>query len=274
MDIIEKLMSDDGSIVCHYTSRETVIEHILPSKQIRFSPLSNTNDPKESKERLMSVTGSIENLDESKPDFGPIINKLKKMALDYSKVLCLTKSADKNPHNLNTKRAFGRPRMWSQYANNHEGIALVFDKDKLGDEINSTYKDNSKFLLSGDVEYNDYLKSLSLSASIFNYDKAKRVGLENALLEHFRNYKNALYFRKDSDWSGEDEWRYIIHKWETGYEFIDISSSLEAIILGVDFPKFYLPTVKHLSKDFETKILNLHWDSTNEDFFLRKVQST
>ena len=35
--------------VCHYTSKETAMEHILESKKIRLGRLGLTNDPRESK---------------------------------------------------------------------------------------------------------------------------------------------------------------------------------------------------------------------------------
>jgi len=35
--------------VCHYTSKETAMEHILESKKIRLGRLGFTNDPRESK---------------------------------------------------------------------------------------------------------------------------------------------------------------------------------------------------------------------------------
>jgi hypothetical protein len=91
------------------------------------------------------------------------------------------------------------------------------------------------------------------------------------LIAHLNNYKDAFFFRKDSDWKDESEWRYIIHKWDKGYEFVNIEKSLFAVILGVNFPQVYRPTIKKLCSELEVQLLHLFWDSSDEDFFLRKI---
>jgi hypothetical protein len=111
MDIIDFLKNDENkSILCHYTSRVSALEYILPSRKIRFSPIRETNDPREYKERVLSITGTIDVEEDIKKNFSNAQNLLQQMVLDYSKVLCLTQNAENNQFNLNTKRAFGRPQ--------------------------------------------------------------------------------------------------------------------------------------------------------------------
>ena len=69
MDIIDFLKNDENkSILCHYTSRVSALEYILPSRKIRFSPIRETNDPMEYKKRVLSITGTID-VEEDKKEF-------------------------------------------------------------------------------------------------------------------------------------------------------------------------------------------------------------
>lgn len=49
LDFFDLLDDSIPTEVCHYTSREIAVEHILESKRIRLGRLGLTNDPRESK---------------------------------------------------------------------------------------------------------------------------------------------------------------------------------------------------------------------------------
>ena len=264
------ISEENGTTLCHYTTRKAALEHILPSKKIRLSPLRETNDPREYKEKILSISGTLDDEESIKEEFFVAHDKLQEMILDYSKALCLTQNANENPHNLNTKRAFGRPRMWSQYGGNHKGIGLMFNKERLTRSIHEKFEKEAEEIFSSPMNYNDGLKSVSLSSKNFTFDPVKKVGLNEALINHLSKYRDAFFFRKDSDWKAESEWRYIIHKWTSGYEYVNIEKSLIGIVLGIDFPEVYLPSIKKLANELEIDLHHLFWDSTAEDFYLRK----
>lgn len=48
---------DTDQYVYHYTRRETAFQHILPSRTIRLGPLSQTNDPRETKSWTFGLSG-------------------------------------------------------------------------------------------------------------------------------------------------------------------------------------------------------------------------
>lgn len=251
--------------ICHYTSRDIAINHILKSGKIRFSPLRSTNDPKEYKMKVLYVSGNY---------IDGIGKKFQLMVREYSKILCLTRSTEKNTLDLNTNRAFGKPRMWSQYGENHRGVCLVFDIEKLEQSIYSSFQNESKKIFASPVLYDDEFKIESVKANQFNPDGVDENNLESALIDHLENHKDAFFFHKDSDWKSENEFRFVIHKWTKGFEYLDIESSLASVILGIDFPNNFLAEMKNLCENLDVELFQLSWNSETEDFKLNIVNKS
>ena len=259
-------MKNSAKLIAHYTSFRVACEHLLPERRIRFSPLANMNDPRENRERMVGVGWSGDDtpaLDERTA----ASDKLKTAYRDYSKVFCGTLDGE-NPNNLNTKRCFGRPRMWAQYADNHRGICLLFNRDKLDLEIQAAVQGDA-CLYSGEVVYDDYLKHVSAAACDLDFDQVREVGQEAALRKQVDTYHRALFLRKDSDWIGESEYRWVIHRWERGHEFVPFDESLESIVMGVDCPEVYIPTI--MEQAHGRPVFRLEWDSEMEDFYTREL---
>src|SRR5262245_20057369 len=126
--------------LCHYTAREKALEKILESKKIRLGQFAFTNDPRESKEWIApTATWSNETIFEH-VDYQYEVNRIRK---EEWLVLCM--ACHNNP-NLNfygniteeydhIKYGFSHSRMWSQYADNYQGVCFVFDGRKLDKEI-------------------------------------------------------------------------------------------------------------------------------------------
>ena len=224
------------------------------------------NDPRENKERVINVDSGgpliIPERIESETKY-----RFRKHHLDYSKLFCTTVDADKNPFGLNTKRCFGRPRMWAQYGDNHQGVCLVFDRKDLEDKILASL--DGGVLWSDEVIYDDGLKEVSAQAADVEYDLEANRRVEAVVREQIEQFKHALFFRKDSDWSGESEWRYVIRRELEGYERIPFGNSLRAIVIGVDCYQSYMPTLRSLAEGIP--LIQLEWDTEKEDFYCRET---
>ena len=259
-------MKDSAQLVAHYTSFRVACEHILPTGQIRFGPLSSMNDPRENKERLIGVGWSGEELI-STTARSVAVDALRQAYLEHSKVFCGTLDG-KNDLHLTTKLCYGRPRMWAQYGDNHRGVCLLFDRSQLTKAIRSSLPEGA-FMYEGPVEYDDHLKHVSASVNDFDYDFVSELGLEAAIKRQVDTYHRALYLRKDSDWIGESEYRWVIYRQQKGPEFVCIKEALEAVILGVDFPAVYEPAIAQLLGRAQS--LHLEWDADKEDFYIREL---
>ncbi len=259
-------LKDSSNFVGHYTSMKVACEFILKDRQIRFSSLRSTNDPRENKERMIGVgwTGH------HKPPAQERVSAseaLKRAYLDFSKVFCGTVDAE-NPRGLNTKKCFGRPRMWAQYGDNHGGVCLVFDRAALDVEIRASVSTEAS-IYSDLVVYDDSLKSVSAVLNDLDYDRIREIDLEPALKEQVEKFHLGLFFRKDSDWISESEHRWVIHRWTDGYEYFGFGDSLRAIVLGVDCPCVYVPAIKVLA--LGAPVMQLEWDAEKEDYYYREL---
>ena len=128
----------------HYTSFDTMIK-ILFSDSLLFSPISKTNDPSESKTKLLFVP-------ERNIDQDLFVEQTTKIVEYFNRstpiiqLLCMSSDISVNKEQVKqyteligtrfklydySGRGFSRPRMWAQYADNGTGACLIFNKEKL-----------------------------------------------------------------------------------------------------------------------------------------------
>lgn len=123
---------DAHKYLYHYTSREVLLEYILPSEKIKMSQFGLTNDPRESKKWSFTIVfpGIVYPLNSN--EVNSIIDKANLLVKEYCKVICFTRD-DPNIEKLHHGhkiygRGYAHPRMWAQYAKRHTGVCIVFDK--------------------------------------------------------------------------------------------------------------------------------------------------
>ena len=201
------------------------IEHILPTLQLKLNVLKNTNDPRE---KELSLNHTIQNI-EFAGQYIDLHHKIyTKLDSDF-KVCCF--SAD---YIMDSTKYSGSnlPRMWATYGDNHKGICLViskkeFEKENNIDNKNSTlrtvsYKPNLSNIFNGEAERDN-----------FNHDLAAE-GIIEANREK-------IFYTKHHDWITECEVRLVT---KSSSNYCSIKESLHKVILGMDFPKEYLPAIE------------------------------
>ena len=248
-ELSDFLNSDDA--IFHYTKKETAMEYILNDKKLKFGFFHSTNDPHEYKGRLTSAVG-----------WGEINESL------YLELMNLIDNTIQNTAFLSfggnsNNKGYEKPRMWSQYGQNHSGICLVFSKESLVKTIKNELSQDY-LVYHENVNYKE-IDSESLSIEDNNLTK------NEIILNHIKqNYKN-IFFQKHLDYKDENEFRIILVQENENNLYkdilIDISNSLKFIILGDRFPKVYLPTIKELSSKLNIDCKKLHWEH-NQYFLL------
>lgn len=92
-------------------------------------------------------------------------------------------------------------------------------------------------------------------------DAAKVIGREDDVVAyHLATHYGRLLFLKSKDWEGEREYRHVY--WgrpETPDLDVPITESLRGIILGVEFPQVYLPTLQAIRPP-EAVIYQMRWN--------------
>lgn len=250
----------------HYTKLETALEYILPNMSLRMSPMINVNDPKESKAKNVMLSYNTNNHKNVSNDLSETKKIVNSILLNQSRMLCFSMNnktsykkveQDSDETGLLYQMGFFKPRMWAQYAENHRGICLGFNKKALTKSINEidslkTYRSN--------VTYTDSTKGLH-KCTHFDYNyKTIEEFKDYFIEEHIVNHRDLLYFTKSKDWKDENEYRYlsIVEKGEKDI-FIDISEALTSVYLGVNFPEVYISSLKELlSSDTDIYKLDIH----------------
>ncbi|MEN6567177.1 MAG: DUF2971 domain-containing protein [Veillonellales bacterium] len=251
--------TDDIKYLYHYTKLETALEKIIPSKKLRLSNFTDTNDPRESKTWYFEMDNGINIPSMYDNKKGMWWQHLTKCLKHPCRILSF--SLDSPPiESIDLYQGDHRPRMWAQYADNHRGICFVFNREKLINTAKTIFADKGK-LFYGKVDYdirNDALRPDELTINPEYFIKQEYEKLIDIMLSdnHYRSY----LFRKHIDWKSENEYRIIFrgNNPET-YEYLPIEGSLVKITLGVDFPKVYIPLIESFCKKMKIAYDKVVW---------------
>jgi hypothetical protein len=227
-DTWRTLLTDDfetDKYLYHYTTVTKLIK-ILSSQELRFSSLNQTNDTTESKTKIRFLEDDEkENIDNEQ---ARIINQYITQRNKNVCLLCFSKDVKLKPTEKErikqlyadpdrdiffdvTGRGFALPRMWAQYAGNHEGACLVIDKKELEKRI----KNDVANFQQGSVQYkgafSPYFIGKKDADSIFTKIKNEANGqmVLVKLMETNSAFIRHNYFTKQKDWESEREYRYI-----------------------------------------------------------------
>lgn len=246
--------------VYHYTSMKTALEFILPSGEIRFSPFNIVNDPRESKSWRFSVYSNNDN-DLCINDFREINIKSTEYLKIKSKVLCLVRDEPKNLDKIDSlyRRGFSKPRMWAQYSDDHSGVCIVLDKERLKSIITSTFRNKGK-LYFGNIEYENFFSQIGeIKAFQLNYQDIIKNSLENVIDNMIVNYHKNYFFTKCEDWSTENEWRAVAICNENGYEYVPIKEAICGLVLGVNYSPVYESCILPFGKKYSVPVARIDW---------------
>lgn len=247
LDKVIDLCKEPGKYIYHYTSMETAINYIIASNKIRLSSLENTNDPEEV-ERLKSIAlnGSKGHGKEDMEMLMYSKHILSKFFLSASfsldkpyAVPCNTKNYfDIQDH---VTRGYLFPRMWALYGDNHKGICLCFNRQKLEEIAKKQFGSDNIFFkkveyIGGDL--NSFYKSRYHNMDNVPLIFSPTIDFLPDMVNHIIEHKDFFFFSKQSDWIEECEYRFIYTKRECTplFEYLDFGDSLEALILGHRFP--------------------------------------
>jgi hypothetical protein len=241
----------------HFTTLSTALEYILKDKVIRLSPLKYVNDPKETTWSFM-YDESVNKIEEKE-----WINIFETFRT-HSKVFCAcsdinrTREEQSQDMMLYRGRGFNHARMWAQYADNHQGVCIVLDKQKL---INNCKKSFDGLEIYYDtVQYSDELFAAEndnpyyIDSELLK-TKGHIITAHELIKKHWKHY----YFRKLRDWRDEEEFRIVIVDNSVDYIYIDIKNALKGIIVGYQFNDVYLPSLRTIVDDINVRLGRMVW---------------
>jgi hypothetical protein len=240
-------LEDPNQYLYHYTTRQAALGSILPAASIRLGLVRYMNDPRESKAWRFTLEGEA---GPATRDLLAVSQRATALAKSTAKVLALTRDAPSGAGEGFGQygRGFAHSAMWAHYGGGHSGVCLVFEKARMGEEIDRALRPKGN-LYAGNVEYDD-ARSDEIDAFTLRAEEIEHSGLETVVEEHIQLWHPVLFFRKSREWENEREYRWLLRSPEPVPVVVSIRDSLCGIVLGHDFPVGDHDAVDYLAKSY------------------------
>lgn len=256
-------MFELGKNVYHYTKGETAVDYILPSLELRMGSFQFVNDPREAKSWPFRFYSRLSKLNEHFPH--DYFEEVSKYITQRSLVLCCSMDdplVTEDSEDRSLRSGFGHPRMWAQYADNHRGVCLVLDQQRLHENIVSCLSLDS--LYYGPVEYLSTTHGPVSDPGVGPYDityweDIYDYGLANVIDSHIRRFNKELFFTKHLEWRDEWEYRWVYRSDSSDPAFIPIVDCLNAVLLGSDCPKDISERIIAICRTHSIPVYRAHW---------------
>lgn len=248
--------SDTSQYVYHYTTVDSLIKYILPQKRLRFSRLDSTNDPEEKRWHIVSGVNDTDMNDAEYIEFFKSAAYVSTLIALNARVLCFSQDGKVTDIERLSRpycdKGFARPRMWAQYGQNHTGVCLVFNRQKVINSFNTTFSTETHF--SNSISYAPFIELISENPEAQRLDASDASKtIEQIVSEKVDKYHDMYFFSKHGDWKEEHEFRLMVKPKENRDVFLDIDGLLECIILGARFDSCLKQPIEILSNCFGVK---------------------
>lgn len=208
---MDPFMTYSGKHVFHFTRFDSALR-ILATKSLKFGRLENMNDIAEVKRDIYGMIPA------------DTINK------ELSKYQSISLTLDKPSH-----RGFYIDPLWGHYAQEGNGVCLVFDIDKLSQKVIEQF---GKGATIAKIRY-----SSKHSNAVFTKGDSQR-----EMEKYIKHNLKSVFFTKSLDWKYEQELRILIKVDDAHDKYLYWDDALITVILC-------LPKVVKYTESYEFKIL-------------------
>jgi hypothetical protein len=203
------------------------------------------------------------------------LHRLARGTLWTTKLLSFTREAPHEHASAAHARGYARPRMWEQYAENHLGVCLVFEREPLTDQL-MTVLPAFGDTRAGDVRYSDRPLRGSENARVLHAVKLRELGdgdIERGLHSHIGRYAEELFFRKLEDWSTEAELRFVLLDQDKVDVHVPYGDTLRAVIVGERFPRWQLDGAAKVCEAHHLEFRQMQWGPSPPGVFDPMVET-
>lgn len=209
----------------HYTGIEK-LKAILESRSLRLSSYSATNDPRESRAWYFPIAMDVGEEHPSDVRSDEVWDGFDELVRKRAKVACF--GQDRLPVEGVYDRGFARARMWDQYAEKHAGACLLVSRPGFIDAAERALTGSR--LRHGPVRYTDDVHD-SLGLLTLKQSELRALPLNELADQFSQRHYDALFFRKNTDWASEGEYRFVAMT-DSSFESVQVDGLVRAIILG------------------------------------------
>ncbi len=254
---------DPGKYFFHYTTRDNAFGGILAEGELRLSTYGKMRDPLEAQPWRFTFGGygprpeDDEALATEVAEYQDFERKVNEGVRDHSHLLSLT--IDAEPSDAGEQepfcRGWARARMWEQYAENHKGVCLIFDRGSLVTAMSRSVP--GLVVYRGAVAYD----GRGLMKPTVDRNVLKERGYARYAAEYIDDNNRSLFFTKTRDWATEHEYRFVVIGEGDSPISINYGDSLEAVIAGERLPEWEQPAVVAACKEAGARALRVRWES-------------
>jgi hypothetical protein len=258
-------LDDLADTLCHYTTADAAFGHIVPSGELRMSPYARMRDPLENRELPFGGGASGDETEAHVTLMDRIVTAIRNVR-DATRLLSFTVDAREGytDSDLPFMRAWARARMWEQYASNHAGICIAFDRERALGHIKANLHEMG-VVSSGEVVYTARgFRGTSASTLMLDQFSEDRIAADVA--SFVVRHDHDLFFTKTLDWQSEHEFRVTLmtNVEREEAEFVHVpfgdAASVRAVILGEQFPEWQFPAAKWACERVGVPLLTLRWE--------------
>ena len=263
-------LDDPGAWLCHYTRAATAFTHILPTGLLQMNPYSRMRDPFENRRpRFRSAAGSGADDNKVWKRLSAIQDEVGR-SRDEWRLLSLSEGAPRDDDD-SIVQAFrcpwSRARMWEQYADDHAGACLVFDRPALVEALHhnlgakGTYRD-------GSVEYTPAGFAASQAGTI-RLDQFHEASLADDVALHVEHNYRDFFFLKTQDWASEYEYRFVfraddlvqaLSDFLPSEHLVSYGGALRYVVVGEKFPDWQIPGAREVAKHAGVELRRMAWE--------------
>jgi hypothetical protein len=176
-----------------------------------------------------------------------------------SKVVCFSEDDTTVPAPSDLDRGWAHPRMWAQYAGNHTGACLIFDKDALTTRMGVALGPYGA-LYHGSVNYTNDAPPAP-SPFYVDYRMIAATNVATAVSAHLASHAGWLFLTKLRDWADEREYRFVIHSTNEASVLVPFGAELVGVCVGWKFHEVYTPALTGLCAKLAVPALKADWEN-------------
>jgi hypothetical protein len=246
---------DPDRYLYRYTSLEQAAAVAL-RKSLLLAPLWAMNDVNESEPQLINPVTSTDDPSDpvrSVPEavWRPVQDELDRRRLN-TRIVAFTRDsfagADTTAKRADA-RGFARQTMWAHYADDCQGVCLVYDRQKLIDAAEAKW---NHAVACRDVTYTEAGFSSAIARrGIVSFDTPPNID------DHYRRMVIPNLFEKNGDWAVEREFRVLIPDDANLDASLNVDGKVVGIVLGPRFKEFALPTALAIARAFDVPYRNI-----------------
>jgi Protein of unknown function (DUF2971) len=262
-------LNDPTALMCHYTRAETAFDKILPGGKLWMNPYSKMRDPFENQHPFFRTAAVWGEDDEAQEKLFWDIQRKVMLSRSQHSLLALTEGDPRpgDPIEKAFRCPWSRPRMWEQYAENHAGACLIFDREALLAALRSDLARLGSYW-EGPVKYTVAGFAGSAGGTVM-LDQFHEGALDDEVAIHVQEHYEDFFFLKTEDWATEFEYRFVFERARPKEHrfhlvppgnYVSYGDALRWVVVGEHFPDWQLPGADAVARAANVELRRMSWE--------------